>query len=338
MAVKLMDSFDWSNTTSEYIGKWDAQTGTSIATGRFGSGLQFSNRSNRADKNGLGAHSTWIFGLAANGRPGTHYVPIVLFDGTVAGTAQVSLILLASGIIQVCAGNAGTVLASSSLLIPAAWCFIEAKLVVANSGSAIVKVNGVEYINSTGIDTQQSANATADSFRIGQAGSSSAMSFIMDDFYVLDGSGAAPTNDLIGDCRVETIMPSGNGNSSQFDGSDGNQTDNYLLVDEIDADDDTTYVESPDVNDKDTYAYANLATTAGTVYAINIQPRHKKTTAGTRSIATVARHSTNEVDSSAIPCSTDYVPYMDIRESKPGGGTWSISDVNGAEFGVKVVA
>ena len=33
-----------------------------------------------------------------------------------------------------------------------------------------------------------------------------------------------------------------------------------------------------------------------------------------------------------------YVYFEDIKHTKPGGGSWGIADVNGAEFGVKVTA
>jgi hypothetical protein len=336
MALIFMDGFDWTDTVADFPTKWD-NGDCSIASGRFGSGAQFTNRSNNLDKSGLTAHATWIFGFAAQ-RPGTHYLPVILFDGTPSGTAQVSLLLHTDGTVQVCQGNAGTALGTSGVVIPATgFAFVEWKVTIGNSGSYEVRVNDVNILSGSG-DTQQSSNASAASFRFGQNGSSSSASFIFDDLYVCDGSGSAPANDFLGDCKVETIMPSGNGNSSQFDGSDGNQTDNYLLVDETDPDDDTTYVESADVGDKDTYAYGNLATGAGTVYGINIQPRFRKTDAGTRSIVTVARHSGSEVDSSAFTATTTYAQAVDIRETKPGGGAWSISDINGAEFGVKVYA
>jgi hypothetical protein len=158
-----------------------------------------------------------------------------------------------------------------------------------------------------------------------------------DDLYVCDGTGSAPANDFLGDCRVEAIFPSGNGNSSVLVGSDGNSTDNYLLVDEA-APNTTDYVESSTVTDKDTYAYGNLAATTGTVFGVQPVPFAAKTDAGTRSIVSVARVSATEVDSAAKTLSTTYTYYPDVREAKPGGGAWAIGDVNGAEFGVKINA
>ena len=103
--------------------------------------------------------------------------------------------------------------------------------------------------------------------------------------------------------------------------------------------DDTEYVESSTAGHKDTYAYGNLATASGTVYAVQPVPYAKKNDAGpSRSIVSVARLSGTEEDSAVKTLSTSYAYFGDIRATKPGGGQWTIADVNSAEFGVKVNA
>jgi hypothetical protein len=136
---------------------------------------------------------------------------------------------------------------------------------------------------------------------------------------------------------VECLFPNGNGASSQWVGSDGNSTDNYLLVDEAAPNDDTDYVTSATVGDKDTYAYSNLTPGSGSVYAVQIAAWARKTDVAERKIATIAR-TTSEQDSADRTLATTYTYYLDVRNTRPGGGAWSISDVNGAEFGVKVTA
>ena len=55
-----------------------------------------------------------------------------------------------------------------------------------------------------------------------------------DDLYICDGTTVPgePVNDFLGDVRVDTLYPNGNGNSSQWVGQDANSTDNYLNVDD----------------------------------------------------------------------------------------------------------
>jgi hypothetical protein len=158
------------------------------------------------------------------------------------------------------------------------------------------------------------------------------------DTYIADIAGSAPTNDFLGDSRTDAILPNANGTTSQLVGQDTNSTDNYLNVDDDPPDDDTTFNESSTVGQKDTYNYPSITPTAGTVYAVQISPLVRKTDAGVRSIATVARLSSTEVDGPNQALSTTYLNLADIRETKPGGGVWTIADVNSAEFGVKVTA
>ena len=230
-------------------------------------------------------------------------------------------------------GSAGTTTLSLNV-----WYFIEAKVTVHDStGAAEVRINGVTELNLTGQDLRDGGTGIVDQLASGLTVSLPASFNIdFDDLYVCDGNGST-NNDFLGDVRIESVFPNGNGNSSQLVGSDGNSTDNYLLVDET-APNDADYVESSTVGEKDTYAYGNVTPTSGTVYGLQVMTRAAKTDAGARSVASIARLSGTEVDSSDKTLSTTYAYYPDIRETKPGGGAWSISDVNSAEFGVKVTA
>jgi len=152
-----------------------------------------------------------------------------------------------------------------------------------------------------------------------------------DDLYLTDST------DFLGDCRVECLIPSGNGNSSQWVGSDATSTDNYLLVDETSLDGDTTYVEADSVGDKDTYAMDDLETAAGTVYAVQTILAQRKTDAGSRQVAPVLRHSGTDYDGTSVSVGDTYAFGIEIEEQNPGtSSAWSIADVNAIEFGAKV--
>ncbi len=336
MALRFIDSFD-HYATAYVTKKWTALNDSfavGITTGRFGSGwLHTSNRILR--KEALGSHATWIAGVAFFV---TSYVgqPLAVFiDGT---TEQCGVFLNSSGKLEVRRCGDNTVLGTGTTTVPLnVWHYLEFKATIHNStGVAVVKLNGIEEINITSQDTQNTANALATGFQIGSTHGAGNSAWVSDDVYVCDGSGSAPTNDFLGDVRVEALFPNGNGNSSQFDGSDGNSTDNYALVDEASPNDDTDYVESSTVTDKDTYAYTNLTSTAGTVYGVQICPYVRKADAGARTFKTVARLSATETDGPDTALSTTYQYLNDVREAKPGGGAWGISDVNSAEFGLKV--
>ncbi len=340
MSLLFCDSFD-HYVTANILTKWP---GSSIANlvlssgaARFGA-AGFSH----LDNSGGGYLETTILPVGDVHFIGFAYRPDnVGGSGTIlgmrdGGSAQWELGQDASHHLYV--SRNGTVLGTAtSVLSNSVWYYVEVKVTIHNSsGTVDIRLNGVSDLSLTGQDTQNTANAFADTLRLGKNGNSCQWQF--DDLYVCDDAGSAPTNTFLGDVRVEAILPSGNGNSSVLVGSDSNSTDNYLLVDEASPNSDTDYVESSTVGDKDTYAMGNVTPTTGTVYGVQVIPFAKKTDAGTRSIVSVARLSGTEVDSAVKVLSTSYQYLPDIREAKPGGGVWSITDVNNAEFGVKVNA
>lgn len=339
MALVFLEGFDHIGTSEvgTKLWSWSINSGGIASSGRFGTGrfLQLNN------EGGLGVqverplgvnYSEIYYGYAFRfGAWNTNnYVAV-----TDSGSEQFKVRITGSGQLETLRGS--TILHTYPLVLAtSAWYYIEVYLLVANSpnGAYKVRLNGVEILNYSGIDTQETANAQINGFRVKASTNNDVR---VDDMYLCDTTGGAPHNTFLGDIRIETLFPSGNGNSSQFVGNDGNSTDNYLLVDEVDPDEDTTYVESATVSNKDTYACGNLATATGTVYAVNPILYAKKTDAGSRSVASVARLSGGtEADSSNVSLSSSYTFIGDIRTTKPGGGTWSISDVNDAEFGVKV--
>lgn len=333
MAMRFCDSFD-HYTTGFLTTKWDAVSSgadNSITTGRFSQGWQTS--FSKTLRKTIDAQPTWIIGFAAILQNGANTgILSALYDGGVGGTTQVELRLDSQRRLQ--ATRAGTVLGTGTTVIPLnTWVYIEYKVTINNStGVFVVRLNGATEINLSSQDTQNTANATADTFEL-RPPDTFAVTF--DDFYACDGTGAV-NNDFLGDVRVESRLPNGNGNSSVFVGSDGNSTDNYLLVDESTPNGDTDYVQGTSVGDKDTYAFQDATPTSGAVHAVQAIPYARKTDAGSRSICSVARLSGTESDGANHTLSVSYQYHRHIFETKPGGGAWSISDFNSSEFGAKV--
>lgn len=342
MALRFIDSFDHYAVAQVGLKYTQHVNGNAnsmfltASTGRNGTVAMQTTHHLSYFQMGFDSRQEWFTGFAykTSVNTDTNARLVRFFDGS---TLHVELSLDATG--KFTALRNGTVIATGSQVISNnVFYYLEVRaLIDDSSGRFVLRINGATDIDFTG-DTRNGGNASADTLRWGFGGNLSAGTQYWDDLYVCDTSGSAPNNTFLGDIRVEALLPSGNGNSSQLVGSDSNSTDNYLLVDESTPNSDTDYVESSTVNDKDTYAYGNLTSTTGTVYGVQVLPFARKTDAGTRSIKSVARLSGTEVDSADKALSTDYVYLPDIRETKPGGGAWSISDVNSAEFGVKVSA
>lgn len=340
MALLWMDGVD-HYTTSNWARKWSAvgSNTTTIETGRFGNGIRCSNQGGMVQTVSAGV-TTLFCGFAfykntANPYNGTDFFAFQNGGGVLCE-------MRIDGNNRIYGARNGSAYGYSNYIIQNfTWYHIQIKVIVGSGTGGTLEwyLNGVLDRSISSIDTSYSGAGDATQVRFGQYTSSTPANMRFDDMWAVDTSGSINTS-YIGDVRVETLYPSGNGNSSQLTGQDADSTDNYLNVDETTPDDDSTYNESSTVSDKDTYAYGNLATTSGSVKAVQICPMARKTDAGTRSIKAVAREGGGtEADSASdLTLSTSYLYFLDVREEKPSTGTWSISDVNGAEFGVKVTA
>lgn len=343
MALRFIDSCgDHYDVAGDMDDKWTTNIGAATdATGRIdginGHAAHFGATAGKRIQ--IDAQQTWIVGFAfrcINGGNGN----MTFLEFLDSAVAHIDFRRVSSTGQIVVTRNGTTLVTSTTVFNIGDWHYFEAKVKIDDTvGQIRVQVDGVadSSFDFDG-DTRNAGNATANIIGIKSTNATPASQFDFDDVYICDATGSAPTNTFLGDSRVEALFPNGNGNSSQLLGSDGNSTDNYLLVDDTEPDDDTTYVESSTVTDKDTYAMTDCTPTTGTVYGVQPIPYAKKTDAGTRKICSVARLSGTEVDSADKVLTNIYKFYADVRETKPGGGAWSLSDVNSAEFGIKVTA
>jgi hypothetical protein len=335
MALLYAESFEWLNT-SQLIRAFPVAAGgcAVVGGGRFGSGLQ-AGANNDAIKRSLPSHpATVIVGFALKWdqgpTAGSDYSIIWFGEGA---NNMIDVRVVSGGTLRI-TRNGTTLASTTATYTTGVWYYFELKFTIHNStGSVELRQAGTAVASASGIDTQEGSNAYVDVWGLNNGPLFTAQR-IYDDIYLCDSSGSE-ANDFLGDCRVEWRKPTGNGNSSQLVGSDGNSTDNYLLVDETPANDDTDYVGSATAGDKDTYAMEDLVTTSGTVHGMVIKATARKDDAGARSLATVARHSGTEADGTTTALSTSYQTIMQ-PQTRPGGGSWSIADVNAVEIGSKV--
>lgn len=233
-------------------------------------------------------------------------------------------------------GFAGTLVETSTrYLAMDVWYHFELKVTLATdaTGAYEVRVNGETWMDDSSVVTSASGT-TWDRIYIGQ-------NIYVDDLYILDGSGSHATT-FLGDCRVETLMAQA-GNGSNTGLTCGTGTDHGALVDDAgqpNGDTGSDYNYSATVGNKDTYNLANLATTSGTVYAVQGFLNAKKSDTGARSIAPVWRVGGADYDGATAALTTSYAYFAELREHTPEGSPadWTISSVNAMEFGAKVAA
>lgn len=352
------EGFDWTTTIADLITyvKWGDRSSSSLANSvgiqRFGAGTGnycLFNGANDYIRRPIGQNlAAGVIGvanrLATSGSGLYRHNLITLWDTT--ATFQMGLISNNDLSLSVIRTNWSTVLGTSAtgVLSPDTWHYIELKWAINNSiggTDVIVYVDGVAVLTlAAASDTQNSANAYATHYGFGGNNPTITTSIgngsrYIDDHYLIDLTGST-NNAPIGNCRIQTLFPNGNGNSSQFVGSDGNSTDNYLLVDEA-AVNTSDYTESGTLNNKDTYAMGDTASTTSLIYGIGINMIAQKTDVNPRSLAPVIRHSGTDYDGSNIALTTSYANQQQIVEINPGTSSgFTKTDLDAIEIGPKV--
>lgn len=353
----FMDGFDHYNVSDFAEGELkygvgNVSGGMINGTGRFSIGQAMDPNSNaRSVRRAIGSNlATGVMGCAFKIRASAAENRTIIFsleDGT---SNQIFLMTNTDRTFSVFRGTTSNNLGTSSYQIPSdVWVYVEMKWEIANSisaGGIEVRVNGSTILTvATSSDSQATANAYATHFRIGgntTLFNNAANTATFDDFYFADLTGSAPAvNNFLGDIRVSTIFPNGNGNANQWLGSDGNSTDNYLLVDDTtDMDADSTYVQESTTSEIDQYTFQDLASNITSVLAVAINTTVRRTDAGPRSIRNITRMSSTDYDNGAdIATEASYQVKQTIQEGRPtDSAAWTASDVNSAQFGVKVTA
>lgn len=334
MGVLFIDSFDHYTTLEQ---KWTVNTSTGLSIGAYGrfstNGRSSTHAYGYITKTGLGNQTTLYVGLAlqvnvvTNGKRNF----ISFLDGS---TVQCCLCVDSNGTLVFGRGYPDDtwteVARSTNAVSVGVWNYVEIKVVFGQStaGSVIVKVNEVEWINSSSIDTCYGANAYANVVGApGLQNASNSGTLYTDDLYIAD-------DDFKGDCRVQCLMPTGAGNYSQWTPSTGS---NYACVDEKPPDT-ADYVAEGTAGDIDTYVVENLTPTGGTVYAVAGNFYCQKNDAGSRQIAIATRLSSTDDAGSGIAVPSSWGFIQDIKATKPGGGSWTVTDVNNCEMGQKMIA
>lgn len=236
-------------------------------------------------------------------------------------------------------GAANTTLATSTYVMTLAqYDYIEAKAVIHDTAGAVeIKVAGTVVLSVTSQDTKNGGTGVVDNVAVRRIASS----MVLDDVYLLDSVDAtatqgAPNNTYVGDCAVRTLLPANNGDSSQLTGSDGNSTDNYLLVDEANANT-SDYVGAASASLKDLYQMGDIPTT-DLPLAWMVLVYAAKSDAGTPPTfrALTKGDGGTELNESAITLGTTYARFAGAIHSKdPDGDALSATNVNGMQAGVK---
>lgn len=131
-----------------------------------------------------------------------------------------------------------------------------------------------------------------------------------------------------------TLRPTGAGTYTELTPSTGA---NYTCVDETSADD-ADYVKNPtnSTTKTDTYAMADHTSEVGSISTVEVYWRSKKAAAGAATVTPRLILGGTNSDGSTQNNLTSFATYSQTV-ARPGGGSWSWTDIDGLEAGVIVI-
>jgi len=339
MAIILLDSFDHYTTTAEAqlkgwnLGAWQP------VTGRFsGYGAQFGNGGGGWSDVSVSLptlQSSLVVGFALKWI--SNPVNYQFFQMKSATTWQIQLLGNGSGQIKLNT-ESGTTTGTASI-VAGAWNYIEVKVTTFSTtlGAVTVRVNGVNDIAVTGVNTNRAATGTVSKVCFDGDYYGNTI-FVVDDLYVCNTSGTA-NNDFMGDIRIEYLVPTAAGVRTQFAASSGS---NWQAVDEIGASD-TDYNSSNVPGAMDLFTMSDLAGN-GLIRGVQTISRAKKDDAGYRKAVPVFRKASGLGETarwypgSKVPVGDAFsLLRMQVFETSPDtGAAWTVDEVNALQYGYAV--
>ena len=338
MALIFGDGFDhYATGTGDILKKWTSSvsmaSGISAGTGRRGGASLHVFGAVRYLTRAFSSSATWIVGVAVQlaVAPSSDASLLKWYDGT---TEQMRLVFTSTGAISVKRGTTTLGTSSSGVITAGGYAYIGWRVTIDNAaGASEVRVNGVTVLTMSSVDTQASANASANTLYMGCIeGGAPTVDFC--DVYVCDGNGSV-NNDFLGDCRIDTLYANGAGTNSDFSSSAGGAS-SYTNVDDATLNT-TDYNYSDALNAIDTYAMDNLSALGSSIFGLQICAAVAKDDSGSRSVGLVAKSSSTTDVGADSSLSTAYAYSLKIHETDPAtSAAWTESGVNALEAGVKV--
>jgi hypothetical protein len=249
---------------------------------------------------------------------------------------------VAGEIVVSCQNQFPAILGSSApgVIPPSAWCYVEAKVFLSDTvGTVAVRVNGVQVLNLSNVDTLDNVNMTGITYiRLAYANISPSPAFAwFDDFYLCNTTGTV-NNDFLGEISVEHLRPASD-DTAQWLGSDSNSVNNWDLVNEPGAFDGADYVASSTVGQRDLYVPTpSTRPTSSPVVGVIVNAVAMKTDAGTRTVKLECKEGAGGTvrQSADLGLPTSFGEIRAIFERKGDGSQFTVADVNALRFGVEV--
>lgn len=346
MSLLDYDGFDDYNGVGTSPGVDAAWTNSgagaaSLSAGRFGVGqrltLGANGSGNRNKQRALGSSvSTFTIGGMINivSVPGSalHATLALIMSGTYQCGWRFNN-LGGIDVYRYSSASAGTLLGSTAngIITPDSEPNIETTFVINDAtGSVTINLNGVQVLSLTNQDTKNHATlATADTFLIGFSSTTTGTATCdFDDLYWRDDS------TMLGDVRVEQLLPNSDGATLNFTPSTG--VNHYACVDEATVDT-TDYLSGTSVGDLDLLGLTDLSNTPSSIYAVKSVVWALKTDAATRSVAAGVKSGATASDGANYALASTVQKSSRMMATDPNtSAAWTATAVNALQLQPKV--
>lgn len=279
----------------------------------------------------------WTFGFDFYYETATETDPRGFFDILDPNSSRMyRFALAADGSLKFYRGNGATLQGTTTTLLAASsWYHVEVQLRMNDTtGLLKVKIDGVEEISQTSIDTLEAGVvAIPSAFLWGSFGSGSAhRQKRMDNLIIQDEL------NWLGQIYAEPLTVTADTADKDFLRSTG--ADNYALIDETVVDE-TDYVQSGTVGDMDLYTLSNLSDNPASIPFVQTVMVPKMSEVGTRVLRSVLKSSSSLSYSDqrgVTEASGGRINFHRFLTDPNGGGAWTQSAVNALTAGMEVYA
>jgi hypothetical protein len=336
MSLRFIDSFDHYATGNLYE-KW---TDTNYCDIRAGDGRRGTQALGLGAINAyvskvLEAQPTWIVGFALRFSylPNSSAAPQPVLALRDNGTNQVEVRIRNDGCPIVTRNGVELGTAGAFRMVATVYYYIELMATIhPTTGSATLAIDGTTRIALSNVNTRTTSNNAANEIYL--TAGIMALGWI-DDCYICDATG--PTNNtLLGDCRVDMLIPNADGTYSDWTPSIA--AAHFSLVDDTPSTDDVDYVSTLVAGARESHHFTALPSMPNPIiYAVQHGVRMRKDDAGLQQLRTLLKSGlTTQVGSTLITLPNTYAWYSDIWETNPDGLVpWTSATVNALEAGVE---
>ncbi|MEN6367687.1 MAG: hypothetical protein ABFC88_12825 [Thermoguttaceae bacterium] len=205
--------------------------------------------------------------------------------------------------------------------------------IFALGGSYTLRVNG-EVVLSSDIYPVEGVSWTVLYDALSIESPAEGATLYLDDLYICDSTGSAPTNDFLGLALVTRCVPNSDSDTNEWTPQTG--ANHFEMVDDGVTADDDTYIEADSTGDTELWSHTAIGD-VGTIFGVQVCT-DVSAPAGSCLLKTAVRHSSDDisVDDGVTVYTSDYQPVVRLLEHLPGETPteWTQGNFNATRFGV----